>query len=154
MLCWNWYWNGIVRFSFTYLKWTTYMLLFDLHKQTRCTRTANILTWVGKELYPIIYIWLPVNAWYSKQLVTSWADICRRKSLSLERRFSTLLHNFWCTTSYVHHILSRLNVFPSLHLQTWSTLLMLPTWRHCMFARVSKRHDICQHVATFNQFLQ
>jgi hypothetical protein len=52
------------------------------------------------------------------------------------------------------------HVFPSLHLQTCcvvsrhiadtsSSSVMLATWRHCMSARVSKQHDIWQHVATF-----
>jgi hypothetical protein len=48
------------------------------------------------------------------------------------------------------------HVFPSLHLQTWCvvsghvgnmSLVMLPTLRHCMSARVSKRHDIWRHVS-------
>jgi hypothetical protein len=54
------------------------------------------------------------------------------------------------------------NVFPSLHLQTCcvvsrhvadTSLVMSATQRHCMLARVSKRHDIWRHVATFDDML-
>jgi hypothetical protein len=57
------------------------------------------------------------------------------------------------------------HVFPS-HFQTWCVVSatcrqhvgnmsseMSPTWRHCMSARVSKRHDIWWHLTTCRQHL-